>query len=288
MMTTSQMSTTTDTTHAVFSLDGTKISYLTVGSGPAVIVISGTLSMAADYAAFARALAEHFTVHTIERRGRGESGPQGNDYSIDKECEDVLALQAETGAAFLVGHSFGGFVALQVARNNPSLTKIALYEPGVSIDGSIPMDWIPGCEKKLAEKKYLAAFVEFALKAGPPRARKTPPWLMKLLFLLFLSSHERKQRLSLLHECIREHQEEARLDSSTEHYREIAASVLLMYGGKSDLPWLQLALERLTAVLPHAEIKAFPKLNHFGIDKKAPQEVARAVYTYFLQEQATS
>jgi hypothetical protein len=32
--------------------------------------------MAADYAAFARALAEHFTVHTIERRGRGESGPQ--------------------------------------------------------------------------------------------------------------------------------------------------------------------------------------------------------------------
>jgi hypothetical protein len=35
--------------------------------------------MAADYAAFARALAERFTVHTIERRGRGESGPQGDD-----------------------------------------------------------------------------------------------------------------------------------------------------------------------------------------------------------------
>ena len=51
-MTTSQMSTTTDTIHAVFSLDGTKISYLTMGSGPSVIVIPGTLSMAADYAAF--------------------------------------------------------------------------------------------------------------------------------------------------------------------------------------------------------------------------------------------
>jgi hypothetical protein len=55
--------------------------------------------MAADYAAFARALSEHFMVHTIERRGRGESGPQGDDYSIVKECEDVLALQAETGVA---------------------------------------------------------------------------------------------------------------------------------------------------------------------------------------------
>src|SRR2546423_15363504 len=128
MMTTRRMRTTTDTTHAVFSRDGTKISYLTLGNGPSVIVIPGMLSMAADYAAFTRALAEHFTVHTIERRGRGESGPQGDDYSIVKECEDVLALRAETGASLLVGHSYGGLVALEVARNNTALTTIAVYE----------------------------------------------------------------------------------------------------------------------------------------------------------------
>jgi pimeloyl-ACP methyl ester carboxylesterase len=177
MMTTSQLRITTETSHAVFSRDGTKISYLSQGSGPAVIVIPGALSMADDYTAFARALAEHFTVHIIERRGRGQSGPQGDDYSIAKECEDVLALQQKSGACFLVGHSFGGLVALEVARHNPSLTKIAVYEPGVSIDGSIPMDWMPGFEKKLAEKKYLDAFVEFSLSLGPRRARKIPPWL---------------------------------------------------------------------------------------------------------------
>lgn len=282
-MTTSYMDTAIHTTHIVFSQDGTKISYLTVGSGPSVIVIPGTLSMAANYAAFAHALAEHFTVHTIERRGRGESGPQGDDYSITKEREDVLALQQKTGASFLVGHSFGGFVALEVARHNPSLTKIAVYEPGVPIDGSIPMKWMPGFKKKLAEKKYLDAFVEFSLSVGPRRARKTPPWLMKLLVSLFMSSHERKQRLGLLQECLREHQEEARLDGSYEHYREIVAGVLLMYGGKSDLPWVHPALERLAAVLPQSETQAFPKLNHFGIDKKAPREVAEAVGAYFLK-----
>ena len=287
-MITSQTNTTTETTHAVFSPDGTKISYLTMGRGSSVIVIPGVLSMAADYAAFAHALAEHFTVHIIERRGRGESGPQGDDYSIAKECEDVLALQQETGASFLVGHSFGGFVALEVARNNPSLTKIAVYEQGVSINGSIPTDWMPGYEKKLTEKKNLDAFVEFSLSVGPLRARKTPPWLMKLLFSLFLSPQERKQRLSLLHECLREHQEEARLDSSYENYREISAGVLLMYGEKSDLPWVHPVLERLAAVLPQSETKEFPKLNHFGIDKKAPREVARAVCAYFLKEQAAS
>ena len=47
-----------------------------MGTGPAILVIPGVLSMASDYAAFARALSEHLTVHTIERRGRGESGPQ--------------------------------------------------------------------------------------------------------------------------------------------------------------------------------------------------------------------
>src|SRR5258708_20648869 len=200
------------------------------------MVFPGTISLAAGIAAFALAMAGNFTVHTIERRGRGESSPQGDYYSIAKEREDVLALQQKTGASFLVGHSFGGFVALEVARNNPSLTKIAVYEPGVSIDGSIPMDWMPGYEKKLAEKKYLDAFVEFSLSVGPLRARKTPPWLMKLLVSLFLSSHERKQRLGLLHECLREHQEEARLDSRYENYREIAARPLLMYGRRNSLP----------------------------------------------------
>ena len=80
------------TSHTVLSRDGTRIGYLSVGGGPSVLVVPGVLSMAADYAAFARALSEHFMAHTIERRGRGESGPQGDDYSIVKECEDVLAL----------------------------------------------------------------------------------------------------------------------------------------------------------------------------------------------------
>src|SRR5258707_656967 len=149
-MTTSSMSATTESTHTVVSQDGAKISYLTLGSGgPALLVIPGALSIAADYAPFARALAGRFTVHILERRGRGLSSPQGADYSIRKECEDVLALQRETGASALVGHSYGGLAALEVARNNPSFTKVAVYEPGVSIDGSIPMGWMPGYPQKL-------------------------------------------------------------------------------------------------------------------------------------------
>jgi pimeloyl-ACP methyl ester carboxylesterase len=283
MMTTSQMSTTTDINHAVLSQDGAKISYLTMGGGPSVLVIPGSLSMAADYAAFASALAEHFTVHIIERRGRGESSPQGNDYSILKEREDVLALRQKTGASLLVGHSFGGLVALEVGRLNRALTKIAVYEPGVSIDGSIPMGWMPGYEKKLAEKNYAGAFVEFLIGMGPERIRKIPHWYMKLLLPLIMSSHERKQMLGLLQENLREHKEVARLDNSYENYQEISAGVLLMYGGKDHTAQAERSMKRLAAVFPRSETKEFPKLDHFGIDKKAPREVARAVSEYFLK-----
>src|ERR1700693_4686672 len=221
------------TSHIVISRDGTKIGYLSVGDGPSVLVIPGVPAMAADYAAFARALSEHFAVHTIERRGRGESGPQGDDYSIVKECEDVLALQAKTGASLLVGHSYGGLVALEVARNNKAFHNIAVYEPGVSIDGSMPTKWMPGYEKNLAEKKNVDAFVEFTLADAPPRIQRMPPWLMKLLLLVLgRCSRQYRQMLGLLHQNLREWREIARLDSSCENYREVAGGVLLMYGGK--------------------------------------------------------
>lgn len=283
-MTTTSIS-TTGTTGTVLSQDGATMSYLTLGSGPAVIVIPGTLSMAADYAAFASALAEHFTVHIIQRRGRGYSSPQGADYSMRRECEDVLALQRQTGASALVGHSYGGLVALEVARANPAFTKIAVYEPAVSIEGSLSAGWMPRFQQKLNEQKYLDAFVAFVLGLGPDSRRNTPPWLMKLLLLLFMNPNERKQRLALLPEGLREHQEVVRLDNTYENYRAITADVLLMYGGKSDSSAVNLATERLTAVLPRSQTQEFPKLDHFGIDKKAPREVARAVGAFFLKEQ---
>src|SRR5690242_19697557 len=133
MMSTIHMTCATDTNHVALSKDGAKISYITIGSGPSIIVIPGALSIAEGYVAFANALAEHFTVHIKQRRGRGLSSPQGDDYSILKECEDVLSIQQQTGSSLLVGHSYGGLVALEFARNNPTLTKLAVYEPGVSI-----------------------------------------------------------------------------------------------------------------------------------------------------------
>jgi hypothetical protein len=77
--------------------------------------------------------------------------------------------------------------------------------------------------------------------------------------------------------------EVAQLDSSYENYREISTDVLLMYGGKSNTKSVDMAMERLAEVLPRSETKEFPRLDHFGIDKKAPREVAKAVSEYLLK-----
>ena len=99
-------------TRTVTSADGTVISYLTTGSGPPVIVIPGTLETAADFALFADLLGQRHTVHTIERRGRGLSGPQGDEYGMIKECEDIAAVQKlATGSTLMFGHSYGGLIA---------------------------------------------------------------------------------------------------------------------------------------------------------------------------------
>ena len=161
--------------NSITTADGATIAYYTIGNGPSIIVIPGVLSIANDYSAFANALADAFTVHTVERRGRGKSSPQEDSYSMANECADVLALQKRTQASYIFGHSYGGLIALETARNNSSLKKVMVYEPGVSINGSISVEWASNYENQLAQNKPLDAFVDFSIAMAPGAARNTPP-----------------------------------------------------------------------------------------------------------------
>src|SRR5438132_4706862 len=125
----------------VRSQDGTTIAYETLGGGQGLLVLGGAWRTARDYLPFAQALAHDFAVHVIDRRGRGCSGPQGAEYSIERELEDLSAVRTRTGARILFGHSCGGLVALEAARRSSEFTDVVVYEPGVSIGGSIPLNW---------------------------------------------------------------------------------------------------------------------------------------------------
>ncbi len=263
------------------STKGATIGFQTAGVGPSVIVVPGVLSTANDFETFANALSKKFTVHTLERRGRGRSSPQDAGYCMEIECEDVLALQAHTQAHYLFGHSYGGRIALESARNNALAKKVAVYEPGLSVNDSIPITWANSYVRLLDQNKRLDAFVEFSRGAGPNRARNTPRWLLRLLMPMVMKRHDLQQKLELLESNLREHQELARLENADQTFGDIAAAVLVMIGGKSDLPWVAPAVERLQTTLGNVQVRTFPQLNHFGPDQSGPAEVAEAVTAFF-------
>ncbi len=259
------------------SADGTPIEYCSIGSGAAAIVVPGVLATAEDYRRFAQALGKHMRVHVLQRRGRGRSGPQGARYTIDREGEDLLAVRAETGARVVVGHSFGGLVALETARQNPVFDRIALYEPAVSVAGSISTRWLERYEALLAAGKPSDAFAVFSKGAGPDRARRPPLWLMKLMLPRFVSAERRATMYPLLGQNAAEHRAVHDCDDHLPAYAAIQAPVLVMTGGRSGMSWVGVAAAGLSNVLPDSHTTEFRALDHFGIDQGDPETVAAAV-----------
>ncbi len=272
-------------TNTAYSTDGTAINYHTTGSGPGVVIVPGALSTGADYAMLAAALGERFAVTVIERRGRGGSGPLGPDYSIDRECEDLEAVRAATGARFVFGHSYGGLIALESACRAKSWSRVAVYEPGVSIDGSIPVGWIPEYRRYLQAGRSLDAFITFIRALGPDIARIAPRWWMKIVIGFVMSKEERSRRLGLLAENLAEHAEVGRLDNTYPRYAGLAADLHLMVGGKSGATARRTA-ERLAQVKTGATIQILPGLDHFGPDQGDPKRVANELARFYLESAA--
>jgi len=125
----------------VESRDGTLIAVYCSGTGSPLVLVHGAT---ADHTAFrvvGPLLATTFTVHAIDRRGRGWSGDTA-PYSIEREFEDVAAvadaIASESGAGVdVVGHSYGGRCALGASLRTGAVRRVVSYEgapapPGVS------------------------------------------------------------------------------------------------------------------------------------------------------------
>lgn len=90
----------------ITSADGTAVGYRHAGTGSGVIVIHGALESSRNYLDLAATLVREFSVYVPDRRGRGMSGPHGDDYTLSKEVADMRALTEQMGATYLFGVSF--------------------------------------------------------------------------------------------------------------------------------------------------------------------------------------
>jgi pimeloyl-ACP methyl ester carboxylesterase len=274
------MISTTGTAQIARSLDGTAIGYQTLGAGEGLIVLGGAWSSGRDYLPFARAMSRSFAVHVVDRRGRGDSGPQGENYCIERELEDLFAVQEQTHATIVFGHSYGGLIALQAASRAQAFSDVLAYEPGVSVGGSIPLAWMTPYRRLVAAGDRRGAFAAMVRGAGgaPPALERMPLWYVKLILRLSIPEHQWRRIDPLLETALAEHQQVAALDEpTTARYRTVSARTVLLGGGKSRSRFTTRPFNALTAAIPNCTTDIIAGLDHTAPDHEAPRLVAERV-----------
>lgn len=169
----------------VFSADGTAIAYEQQGRGPVVVLVGGAFMARGDSAGLAGLLAEHCTVITYDRRGRGDSG-DSPEYDVQREVEDLDALIERVGGeAMVFGMSSGAVLALEAVARGSAVTRLALYEPPFITDSSrapLPADYVARLKELVKQGAYgdAAAYFMTAAVGMPAEAvagmRQAPFW----------------------------------------------------------------------------------------------------------------
>ena len=125
-------------------VDGNRIHYVDVGSGPTIVMVHGLGGQMSNFTyALVDRLKDRFRVVVLERPGSGysERAP-GASARLGMQADVVAGFIAKLGLErpLLVGHSMGGALALGVAVRRPeSICGLALLSPLTQPQESIPV-----------------------------------------------------------------------------------------------------------------------------------------------------
>jgi pimeloyl-ACP methyl ester carboxylesterase len=287
------------TTNFVTSQDGTRIGYRQYGHGPSIVLEEGGMHGAHNFAQLAEALADAFTVYVPDRRGRGLSPYDNNkEHGIQEDVEDLDAVLTKTGTHNVFGLSTGGLIVLKAALTLPAIHKIAIYEPGLSVNGSTPIDWAPRYEKEFIQGKVAEALVTGMLgpQMGPPIMKYIPRPLLVAYTKKLLAIEDQygsgeyasmRELLPTLHHDV---QLLKTMSGTLENFRTVKHEVLLLNGSKRPA-FQRFSVSALEKVLPHVKRVVLPGLSHGSVwnyDKQRnpigrPEVVAQELRRFFAE-----
>lgn len=259
----------------VKSRDGTPIAFYRSGSGPPLLLIQGTgAANATSWPAF-QTLGKHFTVIAADRRGRGGSGDH-NEYSLKKEYEDIISIAEAIGVdLFLLGHSFGGLLALETALISDHFSKLVLYEPSVPLpDCPAYPEGLPERYQALLDAGNLEGLLYLHYReagqmtnAEIEKLRNSPAW---------------QERLAAAHTLPRESRATDEYQFDPNRFADLQIPVLLLSGGdSSDI--LKKPVEALNAALPKSSIVELPGQQHIAMHT-APELFVSELKKFLLNQ----
>jgi pimeloyl-ACP methyl ester carboxylesterase len=184
-----------------------------------------------------------------------EPWPPGVPFHFRQDIDHLLTNLDRP--ADLVGHSYGGLLALQLALVRPDLVRtIAVYEPvafgilGPDDDAERAALVLPTYHPDAAgvDEAWLTAFVDWWNGPGAWAALAEPT------------------KAGFRAVAWKVYQEVASLSADTTdraRYATITAPTLLLGGARTPITE-RLTLERLAQFLPHARLELFPDMGHMG------------------------
>lgn len=261
--------------HRVRSADGSTIGWRQTGEGPVLVMVHGATADRNRFEAVERALAEHYTLVLMDRRGRGLSTDEAVPYGFAREVDDVRAVVAAAAAAqgspvLLFGHSFGGICVLDAALGNPDVARLMAYEPAFATPGHT----VIGPEALAALTALIeAGRGEDALVSFFVDVIGVPPAMMPML----KSLPSWQQRLAAVPTLPRE-------GEAANHWQPTRLAELTMplriLVGQISPPWLRAAAVAAHAAAPGASLVELPGHAHAAMDT-GPKIFVEALRAFF-------
>ena len=171
------------------SVHGHRLAYRTQGSGPVLVLLHGMAGSSSAWNEVGAALGARFTVVAPDLLGHGESAKPRGEYSISGHANVLRDLLAALGhrRASIVGHSFGGGVAMQFAYQYPSQCERLVL---VSSGGLGPeVGWLLRALSAPGVDQVFPFVCSPALRSAGERMLAAEAWGYRPLFVRIVDRH---------------------------------------------------------------------------------------------------
>lgn len=217
-----------------------------------VLLLHGSLDRSAGMLKLSRRLDGRCRVVRYDRRGYGRSLRLGGPFDMRQQVADALTVMSSIDPPdrwVLVGHSYGGNVALAVADRHPELVEaVATYESPMSWTEWWPVDTAGGNAMEWRDDPEEAAERFMRRLIGDRRWDRLPP---------ATRSARRAEGAAMIGELV-----DLR-DQAPWSAGRVTAPVLAMYGEHAKSHQRR-AMHELGNDLPDARVEMIEGARHFG------------------------